>query len=411
MANTAPEGEPRAISYAWVILGASFFVLFTTLSLRAGFGLFFKPIEAEFGWSRTALSLAVTINMLAFGIFQPVSGRLADRYGPKLVILAGVWLTTFGFAVLSLVTELWQFYLGYGVLLGIGLSLVSFVPQSALISRWFVARRQLALGIAFAGMSVGQFVMVPLTLFLILQASWRGAFLALGLGLCAVLTPLILSLVRNAPAGSQDSGQTIDLSASQALRTRPFWLLGGAFFICGASITMISVHLPGHVNDLGLDQSLAAAMLGVMGVLSATGSLGSGLVASRVPAKTVLGATYLCRAAAILLLVRASSMLDLWVFAAVFGLSWLATVPLTSGLTAATYGRTAIATIFGFISSIHTVGDALGVFIAGYLHDLTGSYTLPFSFVVGMLVVAGALSFMVDSRPRTLAREPLPVTA
>jgi MFS family permease len=409
MVQTPAQAQPRAISYAWVILGASFFVLFTTLSLRAGFGLFFKPIEAEFGWSRTALSLAVTINMLAFGVFQPVSGRLADRYGPRLVILTGVWLTALGLAVLSLVSELWQFYLGYGVLLGIGMSLVSFVPQSALISRWFVNRRQLALGIAFAGMSVGQFVMVPLTLFLILEATWRGAFLVLGVGLCLLLTPVMLALVRNAPGGSQSSERGVDLSASQALRTRPFWLLSSAFFICGISITMVAVHLPGHVNDLGLDQSLAAAMLGVMGVLSATGSLGSGLLSGRFSARTVLGVVYLCRAAAVVLLIRAASMLDLWIFAAVFGLSWLATVPLTSGLTATTYGRTAIATIFGFISSIHTLGDALGVFIAGYLHDLTGSYSLPFAFVAAMLLVAGGLSFMVDGKPRNVAVEPVPV--
>ncbi|MFQ5879845.1 MAG: MFS transporter, partial [Dehalococcoidia bacterium] len=274
------------VSYAWVIVGASFLTLMTTGGTRFGFGLFFKPIEESLGWDKTTLSIAVSINMIIYGVTLPMVGYLTDRHGPKRVILASLLLAGLGMMLLSQTRALWQLYLFYGVLVGIGTGGSAFVPISALIARWFVRRRSLGMGVAFAGASAGQLVMIPLTLLLLTTTNWHVAFLVLGLGLVVVVAPAVLILVRETPgttAAAAESARsafqaTPSLSVRQALRTRTFWLLAGGFSTCGFSVTTISIHLPSYVDDLGLSQGVAAAALTVMGALSLTGSILAGLL-------------------------------------------------------------------------------------------------------------------------------------
>lgn len=216
------------------------------------------------------------------------------------------------------------------------------------------------------------------------------------------MLPATILLLRDAPHGEEAyTAGGGNLGVGEALRTRPFWLLSGAFMVCGLSVTMFASHFPLHVVDLGFELRLASIALGILGLLSAAGSFLFGLLCSRVaPPRALLGLVYLARGSALLLLASATSIVDLWIAAAIFGASWLASVPLTSGLTATTYGRASMPMLFGLMSGVHQIGDAVGVAFAGYRHDLTGSYAAPFQIVAIMLFVAGTLSFLVDGRPR-----------
>ncbi|MBI4505800.1 MAG: MFS transporter [Chloroflexi bacterium] len=399
--------QGSGVSYAWVILTVSFFTVFTIVSLRVGFGIYFQPIEAELGWTRTTLSLAVAINMLVYGFAQPVAGYFADRLGPKWVILASIALVGIGMLMLSATTQVWQLLLAYGVVVGAGVGGGAFVTQAALISRWFVRQRALALGIGLSGASAGQLFILPATMYLILTSGWRTAALALGLAICLLIIPLNLLLVRNEPRRTAEgeglAGEQGDVSVGQAVRTQPFWMLTGSFTVCGVSITMLAVHLPGHVADLGFPPELAAYTLSAIGAGSIVGSVVVGVLSSRVPSRLLLGGVYALRGVAILLLLYVREPWQLWLFAVIAGFAWLATVTLTSTLTASVFGRAAMATIFGLISFGHQVGDAVGVLLGGVLHDLTGSYQIPFSIIIALLVVASAMAAMLDERAtRTL---------
>lgn len=390
------------VSYAWVIVATAFLTLMANSGVRFGFGLFFKPLEEAFGWDKTILSLAVSINMLVYGLTQPLAGHLADRYGPKRVILSGLVLAGIGMALLSQTRSVWHLYLLYGVLVAAGASNMAFVPQAALVNRWFVRRRSLGMGLAFAGSSAGQLVMMPSILFLLTTSGWQTSFLMLGLGLLLVVAPMTLLLVRDRPktvsalAAASAEVAASSLGIGQALRTRTFWLLAGGYSTCGFSITTIGIHLPSYVDDLGLTQGVAALALSLIGILSFTGSIVAGLLATWFDRKTLLAATYFLRGTSVVMLLLAANPFFLWLFVLVVGLSWVATVPLTSALVAARFGPASMATIFGVVSMSHQAGDALGVFLGGFLRDLTGSYEAPFMLVAAALFAASVVSYLIE---------------
>src|ERR671930_1879528 len=188
------------LHYAWIVLAAPTFVLLTAGGVRAAIGVFIKPLEAEFGWSRTALSFAVAVSIALYGLAGPVVGHLADRWGPRWVLAIGVALVGIGTMLGAAVTQFWQFFAAVGVIAAIGSSAAAAPVAATVATRWFERHPGLVLGINGAGMAAGQLVILPLAMGLVAVLGWRGAFLGLGAGLLAIVAPLTAALIRNNPS-------------------------------------------------------------------------------------------------------------------------------------------------------------------------------------------------------------------
>src|SRR3989449_6606664 len=253
--SRAPRVHP-----AWIVLGALTVCMLAGSGLRAVFGVYIKPMEAEFGWSRGALSGAAAVSLLLLGAVGPFIGRLADRWGPRSVITWSLFVLALGAIGSSFVEHLWQIYLTAGVLMALGAGGVALTTGSPGVARWFEARRGLATGIAASGMSAGQLVVIPLATALTVWFGWRTSFLWLGIGLLILIVPVGLGLIRNNPEdrGARPYGATGPaptraeaeatrvagrVGVSEAAQTLPFWLLMGTFFVCGyTSNGMVLTH-------------------------------------------------------------------------------------------------------------------------------------------------------------------------
>ncbi len=403
----------KSIYYGWFILATSFYLLFIGYGMRHTFGIFFKPILAEFQFDRATLSLAFSINLLAYGLSQPLAGRIADRFGSKFVILGSVFLTATSMFLIHYASALWHLYLLYG-LMGIGNSGTAFVTHVGFISRWFPSRKATALAIANTGASIGQLAMVPLAMALILNSNWRTAYLVLaGAMLLTAVPPILLVLGRDRPKESKSTasepGQlpthrakpfTLD-HWSEAFKTVPFWQLAGSYFVCGYTVTTITVHLASYVTDQGHTEMAAARVLAITGGVNVFGILIIGTLADRCGRKNPLALTYFIRGLSYFLLLYIESLWGIYFFSVLIGLSLLATIPPTSALTGDFFGRENVGTLFGFITLSHQIGSAVSSYAGGKLFDLTGSYNLAF-LISGLLCMAATLCCLTIKERRTV---------
>ncbi|MCH8055054.1 MAG: MFS transporter [Deltaproteobacteria bacterium] len=406
----------KNVYYGWFILATSFYLLFIGYGMRHTFGIFFKPLLAEFQLDRATLSLAFSINLLAYGFTQPLAGRLSDRFGAKFVILGSVLLTAVSMFFLHYASTLWHLYLLYG-LMGIGNSGTAFVTHVGLISRWFPARKATALAIANTGASIGQLVLVPLSMVLILNYDWRTAYLILAVSLLLTAVPPILLVLRRGRA--EASKATVNEPAqvlmrrakpftlnhwSEAFKTVPFWQLAGSYFACGYTVTTITVHLASYVTDQGYSAMTAARVLAITGGVNVFGILIIGALADRFTRKNPLALTYFIRGLAYFLLIYVESLWGIYFFSVLIGLSLLATIPPTSALTGDFFGRENVGSLFGFITLCHQMGSALSSYTGGKLFDLTSSYQLTF-LISGLLCMAATLCCLTI-RERRMVQSP-----
>lgn len=413
------EYRQRKLFYGWFILLSGFASLFVAFGARMSFGLFFKSMQQDFDLSRASLSLVVSLTMLIYGLAQPLVGGLLDRYGPRVVFAFFGTLLGAGLVGTGMVTKAWQLYLVYGLALGLGFGGVTFVTVVAMVSRWFVRKRGMAIGIATAGSSVGQFALVPLATYLLLQYGWRYAQVLMGLLVLATVIPLAIWVMKKDPSqvscgpdgdplfdrwSNQEEGAKVPATRpGAAFGTQTFWKLAGGFFVCGFTSIMVSTHLVPHATDVGHSEVTAAFALALMGGLNFAGVLAIGSASDLVGRRIPLSLVYLTRGLSFLLIILTDQVWALYLFAMVFGLSWMATVPLTSGLVGDTFGPAYLGTIFGAISLSHQVGAALGSFLGGLSYDLTGSYNSAFFLSLGLGAVASLLSYLVDERRRVPA--------
>ncbi len=413
--ETASIASRESVHYAWVVLGCLTVFLMVASGVRASFGVFIKPMEAEFGWARTTLSAVAALSLFLYGAVAPLVGRLADRWGSRSVLVLAAVLLGVGMLGTAAVNQLWQLFLTVGILAALGGGGGGMPVASSVAARWFEARRGLVLGIAGGGLGTGQLLIVPLAMAFTLWLGWRTSFIVLGLGVLLLVLPLVLTFVRNdpedlglAPYGAAQGApqKTATRVAAErtplfeAIRSGPFWLLAGSFWVCGYTTSgLVLTHLIPFALERGFDASQAAQALGVMGVFNIVGTIASGWLCDRFGQKGFLAGYYFLRGLSLLFLPYIESVPGFFVFAVIFGLNYISTVPPTNGLTAKIYGRYSVGELSGWIFLSHQVGAAFGALIGGYLYDYLGDYTIAFHSAALLALAAAALVLAITDQP------------
>ena len=407
----------RRVHPAWIVLVAVTVCLIATSGLRATFAVYIKPMEADLGWSRGALSIAAALSLLILGATGPFAGRLADRWGPRRVIVLSLALLAVGSMASAFIDSLWQLYATVGVLMAVGAGGAALSTGSAVVARWFETHRGAAIGVAAGGMSAGQLLVIPLASSITLAYGWRSSFFWLGLGLLVLVLPLGAWLVRNTPeergvqpfgatgprrsaAEVQAAQQAGRVSVTDAAQTLPFWLLMGTFFVCGyTSAGLIGTHFIPHALDHNFTPMQASAALGVMGAMNIIGTIGAGWLCDRVGRRGPLAIFYFLRGLSLLFLLYVWNVPSLHFWAALFGLNYISTVPPTTTLTANIYGRFSVGELSGWIFFAHQVGAALAAALAGWVYEWTGSYSPAFISAAVLAFAASLMTLMIREQP------------
>ena len=410
------------IHYGWLIVATLFVLLLTIAGLQAVAGIIILPLQAEFGWSRSAISAAIAMSILMFGLGGPVSGPLIARLGPRKLMVAAMSVAVVATASLYWLQNIVQLIVVWGGVVGLSLGVVYLPLGATVANRWFYARRGLVVGILGAGSSAGALLWVPIMMSATVTSGWRAAIL-LGATALAILIPLGYLVVRDRPedvglraygAESATAAEGVaaqrTTSMSEALRTRDWWLLAFTFFVCGLTTNgLVGTHLIPHAVEHGFTQGMAATALAIIGAFNVVGTITSGYLTDRFNPRRLLAIYYAFRAASLVLLPSVTSEFGLIVFAVVFGLDYIATVPPTVALTADRFGRASLATVFGWILFAHMVGGSIASYGSGLARDLFGDYTLAFMIAAIFGFAAALLSLQVSAPAKRL--EPAPVPA
>ncbi len=414
-----PATARSPLYFGWYVVAAVTFIAFVNTGTRSSFGIFVIPMSEEFGWNRFTISVAAGIGAIVGGVAQPFIGQVFDRLGARKVVLTSLLIVGLATAALSLTFNIIFLILVFGFVVSISNSGAA-LARGALLAKWFIRKRATVVSVSAVGTSAGGLLLVPFAMYL-LQATgdnWRITWAALGLIVLVLAMPLAFLFIRDDPSkvGLQPYGATglIEDDAddqaltgrgplevdkwSESLRSAPIWQMSGAFFVCGLTTTIMSVHFVPYAIGMGISPGVAATIFGVMMGLNVAGGLGAGMLADRFGRKNVLASLYFLRGCGYVVLLLVPSTLGLWLFAVVVGFSWVATVPLTSTLAADVYGLRALGTISGITYLCHQIGGLFGVLLGGFLYDLTGSYTLPFAIVGFMLFPAALSAFTIKER-------------
>lgn len=364
---------------AWVYVGVAAAILMVTMGTRQSMGLFLSPLNTHTGLGVATISFAMAIGQLMWGVAQPVFGAVADRWGPGRVIVLGAVMLAAGSALTTQVTSEWGLIAALGLLSAAGAGAGSFsILIGATAQHLPPEKRSFAGGVINAGGSMGQFIFAPLNQAVMAAFGWMHAMWLMAV--LALTTAPMAWWLRGTPrpqgAGAQaDTGLTLREQLRQAARDKSYWCLHAGFFTCGFHIAFLVTHMPGEVSLCGLSPSVASTSLAIIGLANVAGSLAAGALGSRVRMKLILFWMYASRAAAVLLYLAApKEPWTFYVFAAVLGATWLATVPPTAGLTAKLFGTRYLATLFGLTLLSHQIGGFFGAWLGGLAVVLTGNY-------------------------------------
>lgn len=382
-----------------VVLVAGGLILTLAMGIRHGFGLFLQPISADLGWGRETFALAMAVQNLVWGATQPFAGMVADRFGSARVMVGGALLYAAGLALMASVTAPWLFVLTAGVLIGAGLSGVTFSVVSGVLGRRFPPeQRSMALGISAAAGSFGQFAMLPATQWLLSTIGWHGALLTLAAaGL--LIAPLAAAMVERREAHAHAFAQSAGQAIGEAFAHRGYVLLTLGFFVCGFQVVFVGVHLPAYLADRGMAPHVAVTALMLVGLFNIVGTYTTGWLGGRVPKKYILSCIYFGRTVVFALFFWLPlSELTVYAFAVALGLLWLSTVPPTNAMVAQIFGVRYLAMLSGFTFLSHQVGSFLGAWLGGKLFDATGSYDVVWYLAMALGIVAGLLNLPIDER-------------
>ncbi|GHA64831.1 MFS transporter [Streptomyces termitum] len=418
-----PSRTPR-FHRAWSVAA----VTFVTVIGAAGFaslpGLLIEPLHEEFAWSRGTIGFAVSVNLALYGLTAPFAAALMDRFGIRRVVAAALSVIALGSLLTVWMTAAWQLVLFWGILVGLGSGSMALAFAATVTNRWFAARRGLVTGILTAAGASGQLVFLPLLSWLVEDHGWRPAAVTVALTALAVV-PFVWLLLRDHPAdvglapyGGEYAPKPAPVTGAarravtvlfKAARTGPFWLLAGAFAICGASTNgLIKTHFVPAAHDHGMPVTAAAGLLAVIGVFDVAGTIASGWLTDRFSPRRLLAVYYALRGVSLLflpMLLAPSVQPPMLFFVVFYGLDWVATVPPTIALCREHYGDDS-AIVFGWVLASHQVGAAAVAFAGGVARDVFGSYDVVW-YAAGALCAAAALMSLVIRRPGTPEGRPL----
>jgi len=411
----------RGIHYAWIVAAVTFCVMLTTAAALGLPGAFLKPLTSEMGWSTDQVSSILAFRFALFGLMAPFSALLMDRFGIRNVVCVALALIAGSMAVATVATQLWQLFIAWGLMLGIGSGMTAMVLAALVANRWFTARRGLVIGLLTASSATGQLAFLPVAAWLIEHMGWRFAVLPV-LASCGTLAVLVFSLMRNRPAdvglapfGELPGAAPAPAAAAtpltlrgpfvvlrEAARTQTFWILAGTFFICGLSTNgLIQTHFIALCADFGMSAVPAASALAMMGAFDFVGTILSGWLSDRYDNRKLLFWYYAMRGLSLFWLPHSEfTLYGLSVFAMFYGLDWVATVPPTIKLASSTFGRERAAMVFGWVFAAHQIGAATAAFGAGLSRTAWLTYAPALYVAGGSCIVAGLLALM--------ARRPAP---
>lgn len=413
------------VYYGWILLACVMLLTFSSAGSRFSFGVFVKPMSESLGWDRSTISAVLGMNLLLAGLMRPAAGYFSDRFGPKPVYLFGLTLCGLALLLTSFTSELWHFMLAFGVILAVGYGSASPVTTTSMISAWFFQRRAFALSLSSTGTALGELVIVPLAMFLVLNLGWNTAFRAMSGWLLLIVLPIGFLLLASRPAdkGLEPYGAHTpegrrhaavkSISFREALKMSDLWRLTLGFFVCGFTMSFASTHFIPFATDMGMGEMAAAQALGLVGLFSIAGALGTGALADRFGRKNILSLVYFVRGFSFLVLFQAHDLPSLYLGSFFLGISWTATGPLTSALTADRCGLASLGTIYGTMFTIMPMGSALGAYVDGLIFDRYGSYepSLLLSALAGFIasVVVFGVGRRTSSEP-AVAASPSPAS-
>jgi MFS family permease len=398
--------------YGWLMVMAGFLVLMVSWGCQFSFSVFLIPLTEHFGWTRANTAGVFSVNMLLFGAGSIFSGKLTERFGPRAVVGVGGALMGTGLILSAAIQSLWQLYLVYGVIIGLGVS-TTWGPLAATISRWFIARRGLAMGIMSLGISLGIMVLPPLSRYLITRLGWRMSFILHGLltGLLILGASLLLkrdpkekglnpylgnprrSTEKKVPVTPMAAGQ--DWGFSEALGTRTFWMIFAAYLLWLVGFYMVSVHMAAYGTDLGLSPSAAALAVSLIGGGSIFGKLFMGFLSDRIGPQKVLVVNMFMQGLSIFGLVASGSPTWIYILAVLFGFAYGGVGPQIPVVTAQFFGLSSLGSIFGVLLFSGHVGGAIGPLLGGKIFDVSQSYFWSFSLAGIAVMISFGLIFLL----------------
>ncbi len=402
--STSPPGqkqpETASFYYGYIIVLVTFILMIVGWGMFYIYGVFFRPLEEEFGWTRAVTSGAFSISILIAGISGIVAGRVCDRLGPRVVIVFCSIFLSLGYVLMFLVQNAWQFYLIYGLLISIGVG-GFWAPPVSIVARWFTGRRGLMTGIVSGGVSFGTLILPLLVTQLITIYNWRVTYVIIGAGILVVAMiasrflknhPLQIDPSQKADArkAAANVGSSEGFSLSEALRIRQFWMVCAIYFCFGLVQLTVMVHMVPYASGEGISAISAAGILSIIGGCSLVGRIAMGIIADRVRVRRAAIVCLVFMLTSIILLQRAETLVGLYVFAVIFGFGYGGLSCMQSLMAAELFGLLSVGAVTAVFSFCFNIGGAIGPVVAGYIFDISGSYQ--WAFIICLVMVAAALT-------------------
>lgn len=389
----------------YMLIGSAF-ILALSLGVRHGFGLYLVPISHEFNWNHGVFSLAIALQNLLWGAVQPFTGALADKYGSKKVVATGGILYVIGLVLMAFSSTGLLINLSLGLIIGLALSATSFsVLLSAVGRAAHPSKRSMAMGIASAAGSFGQFIMLPTTLILLQNFGWSAALLITAI-MVALIVPLSLMLkapMYQAPTAIENANKP-SLGFKQILviakNHKPFIWLALGFLVCGFQVVFLGIHLPGYLTDHGFTTATGTIFLALVGLFNIVGTYTAGWLGDKYSKPKLLMWLYGLRGVAIIAFL--SLPLSIWTiysFAVIMGLLWLSTVPLTNGIVANMFGVKYLTMLSGIVFFTHQIGSFFGGWLGGLNHDITGNYNIIWGLSIALSIFGVFVHLFVNEEP------------
>ncbi|NNH77119.1 MFS transporter [Acinetobacter sp. ANC 5380] len=386
----------------YMLIGSAL-ILALSLGVRHAFGLYLVPMSQEFGWGHNVFSLAIAMQNLIWGAVQPITGAFADKYGSKIVVAVGGALYSIGLLLMAVSSTGLMLNLSVGLILGLALSATSFpVLLSAVGRAAHPEKRSLAMGIASAAGSFGQFIMLPSTLLLLQNIGWSAALVvsAIFIALIIPLAWMLKAPMYVSPQASADLNKPA-LSFKQILviakNHTPFWFLALGFLVCGFQVVFIGIHLPGYLIDHGFNATTGTIFLALVGLFNIVGTYSAGWLGGKYSKPRLLMGLYGLRGIAIIgFLALPLTTWTIYAFGVIMGLLWLSTVPLTNGIVANMFGVKYLSMLSGIVFFTHQVGSFFGGWLGGVNHDMTGNYNMVWMFSIILSLLGIVVHFFVN---------------